>query len=822
MAGNGAAHAFEVAFQRLRELGAILDQFFGLLGNGAPDRGEVGFQRALEDIAALGQLLDLPGDQTVDARTAFGELGEVFFEGLRQLAAFFRQPVGVAGNRAAYVFEVAFQRLRELRTILQQLVRLARKHGLDGLKVGFQRPLEDVAAFGQLLDLSGDQAVDAGAAFGELGKIRFQGPRKQAAVARQSLRMVLDQLTDTGKVGFQRFAEVAAILGQLGGMAVHQGLDGTDVGFQRAGERRTPFGDLFHLSGDQPVDIGPALGQLAEVGFEGAGEDAAALDQLSDMAGNHFVNDRTSFDQFLGVFVERIGQLVSAILQALELLAERFVHRRARGVHLTQVLFERARDQVTAFGEFLDLAGDDGIDAGTAFREFVEIGLQGGRHALAAFRELAAVFLDGVLDAGTRVGEAPDIAFERTRDSVASRFHAAGKVAGVRFEQGGCRGDDASHLRADLRLALVDHGRQRVLAAGEGIGDIPGPFDQRLVDLARARFQRRVQLLRAGIERLGTGLELADERLAALGQRPFDAFEAVFEFAVKRARCAAQQRHHAGRTVVQQIGQRAGQPVGAVRQLGDAGVQQAGERLAGRGEPVGDGIQATLDGIEDRHRACVDAIDQRVAGIGDRHRQVGGGTEDAVADGIASRVDFFLQGLVSAHDRGAYALGVADDRLAFTAEPIDQRADARLVFRIGSLDLADFAVDQRFQFHGPRQSPLDAFAHRCHLAAHGLADHHHPVLREVLRFGQPEGDFRHRLGRDAHVLRAADHGGECPEQDDGQDRRDGEADQARPFHQLVERTDFPDIGAEQHVGKGGSARDPRDGDEGDDPINGRR
>ena len=73
-----------------------------------------------------------------------------------------------------------------------------------------------------------------------------------------------------------------------------------------------------------------------------------------------------------------------------------------------------------------------------------------------------------------------------------------------------------------LRLALVDHVGQRLLALGEGRGDLAGALDQRLVDLAGAGFERGIELLRAGVERFGAGLEFADQRLAALGERRLD------------------------------------------------------------------------------------------------------------------------------------------------------------------------------------------------------------------------------------------------------------------------------------------------------------
>ena len=403
---------------------------------------------------------------------------------------------------------------------------------------------------------------------------------------------------------------------------------------------------------------------------------------------------------------------------------------------------------------------------------------------------------------------------------MARRFHAAGKVAGAGFQHGRGGGDDVGHVGADLRLALVDDGGQRVLAVVEGVGDVAGAVDQRFVDLAGAGLQRGVELLRAGVERLGAGLELTDQCLTAFGQGAFDAGKACLEFRAQRARGTAEQRNHALGAVVEQFGQRAGEAVGAVGQLGDAGVEQAGEGFAGRGETVGDRIQTALDGIEDRHRAFVDAVDQLVARRGDRHRQLGRGAKDVLANDIACRIDFVAQRLMGAGDRGAHALGVADDGLALAAEAVDERTDTALIVGVGAFELADLAVDERFELDGTRQRALDAFAHRGNLAAHRLADHHHAVLRDILRLGEAEGNFGHRLGGDAHVLRAADHRREGPEQDDRHDGGDRNTHQLGALQDLRDRADVPDIGAEQQIGERCGTRDPGDRNESHHPIDG--
>ena len=174
--------------------------------------------------------------------------------------------------------------------------------------------------------------------------------------------------------------------------------------------------------------------------------------------------------------------------------------------------------------------------------------------------------------------------------------------------------------------------------------------------------ERCIELLRAGVERFGAGLELADERLPAFGQRPLDTAEASFELGAQRACSAAEQRNHAAGAIVKKVGQRAGEAIGGVGQLGDARVEQAGEGLTGGRQAVGDRIEPGFDRIEDRHRTFIDAIDQGVARIVDRHRQFGRGVEDRVADDVAGGADLLAQRFVRTVDRRAHALCIPTSR----------------------------------------------------------------------------------------------------------------------------------------------------------------
>ena len=240
MRGDRAPDIVEVAFQRLGEARAVARQLFGLVGDHAADRGKIGLQRALENVAAFGQLLDLAGDQAVDARAALGQLGEVVFQRPRKRGAFLDQPF-----------------------------RMACDHAADGVEVDLERAPENVAAFGQLLDLTGNEPVDARTAVGQLGEIVFQSVRQGGPFLFQPVRCARRPHRCTcSRSPSSACANCARSLDQLLGLVGDGVADRVEVGFERALENVAAFGKLLDLAGDQSVDAGAALGQLGEIVFQ--------------------------------------------------------------------------------------------------------------------------------------------------------------------------------------------------------------------------------------------------------------------------------------------------------------------------------------------------------------------------------------------------------------------------------------------------------------------------------------------------------------------------------------------------------------------------
>ena len=132
-----------------------------------------------------------------------------------------------------------------------------------------------------LASLTGDKAVDAGAAFGELGEI-----------------------------GFERAGQDRAALGQLADMRGDHRIDArlrlvelVHVFAKRAGEVVAAGGKARELSFERVVDAGTCLADLAQVFLDGAAERGAAFGQLLQMLADGALDRRAALGEFLQVHV---------------------------------------------------------------------------------------------------------------------------------------------------------------------------------------------------------------------------------------------------------------------------------------------------------------------------------------------------------------------------------------------------------------------------------------------------------------------------------------------------------------------------------------
>ena len=243
-------------------------------------------------------------------------------------------------------------------------------------------------------------------------------------------------------------------------------------------------------------------------------------------------------------------------------------------------------------------------------------------------------------------------------------------------------------------------------------------------------------------------------------------------------------------------------------EIGDAGFDEAGKRIARCGEAVGNLIHLAGKAGIDCRTGLVEPVKQAVSSLVDVRCQMFGGGDHLVAERVGRRCQLLAQLFVGAGNGRAQPLGMGDDALALIAQLAQERAHTRLVVGVGALQFGDLVLHQRFKFAGPGDRAFDAFAHRGDFAPDGLADHGHPLLRQIFRRGEAEGDLAHRAGGVAHLLGAADKNGKAKEHDDRDHHADHDRDHAGQGTQLFDRPDLPDIGRIEQMRKSRAGADP--------------
>ena len=153
MAGNQTVDARHVVVQSAAEHVAAIGQLGDLIADDVFEARHVGFQRLRQNVAAGGDLVDLLGDEIVELAAGLADLLEVGFSRARARRL---RPSASFSTWAATVTSIS---AREPETFIRSLV---------------QRLREDVAAFGDLLDLAHDEPVDAGAALGRAWQGRLR------------------------------------------------------------------------------------------------------------------------------------------------------------------------------------------------------------------------------------------------------------------------------------------------------------------------------------------------------------------------------------------------------------------------------------------------------------------------------------------------------------------------------------------------------------------------------------------------------------------------------------------------------------------------
>ncbi len=180
-------------------------------------------------------------------------------------------------------------------------------------------------------------------------------------------------------------------------------------------------------------------------------------------------------------------------------------------------------------------------------------------------------------------------------------------------------------------------------------------------------------------------------------------------------------------------------------------VQIRGEAVARRRDGARGLVARRFQPIEQVAAALAQLLDHIVADLAELQRDVLAffgqrmsdalrGFVDLLADEIADRGQILRQIDLDVIDRGAYLLGLADQRVALVGEILEQAANPDFVVAIGAFERRDLVLHQRFELAGARQRALDAVAHGRDFAADRLADGHDRIPRHAFGLGEPHGD----------------------------------------------------------------------------------
>lgn len=332
----------------------------------------------------------------------------------------------------------------------------------------------------------------------------------------------------------------------------------------------------------------------------------------------------------------------------------------------------------------------------------------------------------------------------------------------------------------DRQAGALDLGAQREAAAGDVLGEGRAGLGEAGGDVGAHRAEALGQLRAPGQE---DGFQPRHGPLEALAHG---------------AGLALQRVADAAAGLLQGPGEGAGILGQAIGQGGAGGLEGAGRRAGAVLEAAGQGLADLLDGaahllaggregVDEVAAAGGHEVDHPVAGLaqggGDRGAAGLQGAGHPLAraghgrhDPVRGAFQVLAQALVGAGNGAAHPVGVGDDRLALGHQLVHEGADADLVVGIGPLQGGDLAPDQGLQLAGPGERPLDAVAHRRHLAAHGLRHGQDRVGGEALGLGQTHRDLAHRTGDEAHLLGAhRQHGGDHEQHHRAEQRRGADA-----------------------------------------------
>ena len=789
--------------------------------------GRTGRQRLVQVLSALAERLFDLAEAGGERRADFGDAGRERVSQFAGTAAqkivdFVRRGCDGAANVGQARAELGVEVFRLRRERRVERARMRRQHAVD-----FRRALRELLKHGgaalfhaardivEASDDTGFKALDM--AVERVGEILG------AAVERRA------DLLDLRRQGVV----------QRVGVMQQRRVEFDRLGFERARNLAAAFGDR---AGDVDGAGGERLGQGLRAGVEALVD---PVEQCGEGLRRLFGLLARALLEIADVAVEQRGALfevgVDLRHQAGQRLADRSDVLRGAIFEGLRLGCEGLRGVAGVGGEFLvegrALVGHDIVDGG-------EMGANLRRQAFGFRRETAGDFRAMVQHGGF---ESVQTFGQRLVDAVAMHGDGHDGLAGG----GGEAIVQAVRMagqRVHRRLRDIGEARMQLFAV---LGEIVAHAGVALLDQTGERNARRAEALMRGVgllgDELGDALSGVVQALVQLFAMDIDDFvEAVAGFDQAGGEAVAARGNGLGDAragFVDALGdflptrakienQRFAGALQARVHFGDALRQGLRDRFGGVGE-IGRHLRAGVgQAAQDVRAAFGERIDQRVAGRAERrgdflaldaercrHLVAGGG--DAGDDAVGYAVEILGESFMRAGDGAAHAVGVGDDRLAFAGEFVDQRPHAAFVVGVGAFEIGDFGANHGFQFAGARDGALDAVAHRGDFAANGLRQRDDLLGGDRLGFGEAHGDFGHRAGGGAHLLRAAhqqagdDEEGGGTEQREHQQRGFGTAEErafARPAARggkCVKRPEQRPERGERHADNHGRRADAR-------------
>ncbi len=389
--------------------------------------------------------------------------------------------------------------------------------------------------------------------------------------------------------------EHAGTFGEARGGVVEGAIDFLDT---CAKGRRGLFGTRRDALVGVLKDLGSFLvqhrGCLDHLVAQGSGDDdGAALERAAHIL---HANGKRFFHGLRALFDDPrlFGE---DLIDAQGLVFDHGIEGRAVLIDLGDIRVERLTKAVACPGKLLNLLSDPGLEGCTCQIELLHIlGERTGKPLVRFFKGLDLTLCSLT---HARLGGVDTLnAFIEMRGHLRPVLvETLAEFAGGVLQHDAGRCHEVGELAAERRFACFDGCGNLVFAMCEGVGDLPGALDEGFIDAARTRFQGRIELLCACVERFGAGGELGNECPATFGDGILELAKTGVEFArhgVGRLTQRGEQRRAAG---LEQRVERPGRLVGTLGKGCHAFIEQIAQRLGRVLGLLGEGAEARIENL---------------------------------------------------------------------------------------------------------------------------------------------------------------------------------------------------------------------------------